>query len=54
MLAATTGALPADIGFFTAAVADWRVDGAAEEKIKKTVGGAPALKLTENPDIFAR
>ena len=52
MLAATTGALPADIGFFTAAVADWRVDGAAEEKIKKTVGGAPALKLTENPDIL--
>ena len=46
------GALPADIGFFTAAVADWRWRGAAEEKIKKTVGGAPALKLTENPDIL--
>ncbi|MCX7324083.1 MAG: bifunctional phosphopantothenoylcysteine decarboxylase/phosphopantothenate--cysteine ligase CoaBC [Hyphomicrobiales bacterium] len=56
MLAATEAALPADIAIFAAAVADWRVANAADEKLKKTAGsgsGAPALALTENPDILA-
>ena len=38
----------------SAAVADWRVDGVAEYKIKKGEGGqAPALSFVENPDILA-
>jgi phosphopantothenoylcysteine decarboxylase/phosphopantothenate--cysteine ligase len=38
----------------SAAVADWRVDGVAEHKIKKGEGGqAPALSFVENPDILA-
>lgn len=54
MLTACRAALPADIFVAAAAVADWRVDGAAEQKLKKTEGGGPpALTLTENPDILA-
>ncbi len=54
MLAATLEALPADIGVFTAAVADWRTATNNGEKIKKSVKGkAPALALVENPDILA-
>ncbi|MDZ4841670.1 MAG: bifunctional phosphopantothenoylcysteine decarboxylase/phosphopantothenate--cysteine ligase CoaBC [Hyphomicrobium aestuarii] len=53
MLAAVTAALPADIAIFAAAVADWRVDDAATQKIKKTRGdGAPKLALVENTDIL--
>ena len=53
MLAAVEGALPADIGIFAAAVADWRVATAADQKIKKTAKGqAPRLELIENPDIL--
>lgn len=53
MMAAVEMALPADIAVFAAAVADWRVATAAGQKIKKTKGnGAPALALTENPDIL--
>lgn len=52
MLAAVEAALPADIFVSTAAVADWRVEAAAE-KIKKGKSGAPALALVENPDILA-
>lgn len=52
MLAAVEAALPADIGVFAAAVADWRVEGSAQ-KIKKGAGGPPALALVENPDILA-
>jgi len=38
----------------TAAVADWRPAGAAEQKIKKDGSGAvPALQLALNPDILA-
>ena len=38
----------------SAAVADWRVDGVADHKIKKGEGGqAPALSFVENPDILA-
>lgn len=46
--------LPADAAVFVAAVADWRTDNAAGEKIKKVAGeGAPSLKMVENPDILA-
>jgi phosphopantothenoylcysteine decarboxylase/phosphopantothenate--cysteine ligase len=52
MLAACEAALPVDIAVCAAAVADWRVDEAAQ-KIKKK-GMAPVLRLVENPDILAR
>ena len=54
MLEACTQALPADIAVCAAAVADWRVDRAVEQKIKKAPGAAPpALHLVANPDILA-
>ena len=53
MLGAVEKALPADAAVFAAAVADWRVAEAGEQKIKKTAGGAPKLTLVENPDILA-
>jgi phosphopantothenoylcysteine decarboxylase/phosphopantothenate--cysteine ligase len=49
---AVQAALPADIFVGAAAVADWRVDGAATNKLKKEVG-APGLALVANPDILA-
>ncbi|MGI9421922.1 MAG: bifunctional phosphopantothenoylcysteine decarboxylase/phosphopantothenate--cysteine ligase CoaBC, partial [Hyphomicrobiaceae bacterium] len=52
MLAAVNEALPADIGIFAAAVADWRVAAPSEQKIKKTGKGMPTLSFTENPDIL--
>lgn len=52
MAQAVERALPADAAVMVAAVADWRVDLAADQKIKK--GAAqPALTLVENPDILA-
>ena len=53
MLEAVEAALPADVAVFAAAVADWRTASACSEKIKKSAGAKPALKLTENPDILA-
>lgn len=53
MLAAVEENLPVDAAVFAAAVADWRVADAAEQKIKKDGGGAPTLTLVENPDILA-
>ncbi len=53
MLTAVQAALPSDVAIFTAAVADWKVDGAGTSKIKKGPDGAPDLNLTENPDILA-
>ena len=53
MLRAVEAALPSDIGVFAAAVADWRVAAAGEQKLKKDGGGPPKLSLTENPDILA-
>lgn len=45
---------PVDIAVMSAAVADWRIDGVATGKIKKTPGGGPpSLHLIENPDILA-
>ncbi len=53
MLAAVEAALPADVGIFVAAVADWRVASAAGQKLKKGASGTPELALVENPDILA-
>jgi phosphopantothenoylcysteine decarboxylase / phosphopantothenate---cysteine ligase len=53
MLDGVQAALPADIAIFAAAVADWRVANAGEQKIKKTADGMPPLQLVENPDILA-
>ena len=54
MLRAVERALPVDVAIFAAAVADWRVEHAGRQKIKKTAGtAAPALTLTENPDILS-
>ena len=54
MLRAVESALPADVAIFAAAVADWRVANAGEQKIKKKPGQAtPELSLTENPDILS-
>lgn len=52
MAAAVDAALPADVGIFAAAVADWRVE-ASGSKLKKGPGGPPAFALAENPDILA-
>ena len=52
MLAACTKALPADVAVCAAAVADWRVAGAASNKLKKGTGPLPTLSLSENPDIL--
>ncbi|MGE0210842.1 MAG: bifunctional phosphopantothenoylcysteine decarboxylase/phosphopantothenate--cysteine ligase CoaBC [Parvibaculaceae bacterium] len=53
MLKATERELPADIAVFTAAVADWRVAAAADQKLKKDGSGKPpALALEQNPDIL--
>lgn len=53
MLAAVEKALPADIGVFAAAVADWRVADEGGQKIKKKGGKPPTLSFVENPDILA-
>ncbi|MET0942119.1 MAG: bifunctional phosphopantothenoylcysteine decarboxylase/phosphopantothenate--cysteine ligase CoaBC [Mesorhizobium sp.] len=46
--------LPADAAVMVAAVADWRTESSAAEKIKKVSGySAPSLKMVENPDILA-
>jgi len=53
MLSACEAALPADLAVCAAAVADWRVTGARDGKIKKTANGQPPiLSLAENPDIL--
>src|SRR5476651_1074640 len=54
MQQAAERALPADVAIFAAAVADWRVANAGEQKIKKKAGQTtPDLSLVENPDILA-
>jgi phosphopantothenoylcysteine decarboxylase/phosphopantothenate--cysteine ligase len=54
MLQAVERALPADVAIFAAAVADWRVASASEQKIKKKPGQTtPDLSLVENPDILS-
>ena len=54
MAAAVDAALPADVAVMVAAVADWRAEASAGQKIKKDrSGAAPTLTLAENPDILA-
>ncbi|MFM2300665.1 MAG: bifunctional phosphopantothenoylcysteine decarboxylase/phosphopantothenate--cysteine ligase CoaBC [Pseudomonadota bacterium] len=53
MAAAVQRALPADVAIMVAAVADWRTQDIAAEKMKKQGATPPALLLTENPDILA-
>ncbi|WP_299650491.1 bifunctional phosphopantothenoylcysteine decarboxylase/phosphopantothenate--cysteine ligase CoaBC [uncultured Jannaschia sp.] len=53
MMAAVEAALPADVAVMAAAVADWRVENAADRKMKKGEGGAPDLIFAENQDILA-
>lgn len=50
---AVLSALPVDAAIFAAAVADWRVKGASDHKMKKQAGTLPTLKFAENPDILA-
>ena len=55
MLAAVEGLLPVDAAVFAAAVADWRIAGAHDQKIKKrSSGDLPVLQFAENSDILAR
>ena len=53
MATAVEAALPCDIFIAAAAVADWRVEGDSDQKIKKGGDGPPLLRLIENPDILA-
>ena len=55
MYAATLDRVPhADMFIATAAVADWRVANAVDQKIKKDgSGNLPQLQFAENPDILA-
>lgn len=54
MLLAVQAALPAEAAIFAAAVADWRVENASLQKMKKDGSGlAPTLSFAENPDILA-
>ncbi|SLN51847.1 bifunctional phosphopantothenoylcysteine decarboxylase/phosphopantothenate--cysteine ligase CoaBC [Pseudooctadecabacter jejudonensis] len=53
MLDAVRSAQDVDAGVFAAAVADWRVASASDQKIKKDGKGLPVLEFAENPDILA-
>ena len=54
MLKACKGVLPVDVAVCAAAVADWRAETVAMEKIKKAgKANPPRLKLVENPDVLA-
>ncbi len=53
MREAVEAALPADAFIAAAAVADWRAENIASQKIKKDGKETPSLRLVENPDILA-
>jgi phosphopantothenoylcysteine decarboxylase / phosphopantothenate---cysteine ligase len=53
MREAVEAALPADAFIAAAAVADWRAENVARQKIKKNAKESPTLTLVENPDILA-
>lgn len=53
MAAEVKNALPADVAFMVAAVADWKSKHVSGEKMKKRGSAPPALILAENPDILA-
>ena len=50
---AVEAALPADAFIAAAAVADWRAENVAHQKIKKDAKESPKLRLVETPDILA-
>ncbi|HWE44520.1 MAG TPA: bifunctional phosphopantothenoylcysteine decarboxylase/phosphopantothenate--cysteine ligase CoaBC [Caulobacteraceae bacterium] len=52
MEAACRKALPVEAAVCVAAVADWRPETLARQKVKKS-GGSATVKLIENPDILA-
>ncbi len=53
MREAVEAALPADAFIGAAAVADWRAENVAGQKIKKDAKESPTLRLVETPDILA-
>jgi phosphopantothenoylcysteine decarboxylase / phosphopantothenate---cysteine ligase len=53
MREAVEAALPADAFIGAAAVADWRAENVAGQKIKKDTKESPTLRLVETPDILA-
>jgi phosphopantothenoylcysteine decarboxylase / phosphopantothenate---cysteine ligase len=53
MREAVEAALPADAFIAAAAVADWRAENVAHQKIKKNAKESPTFTLVENPDILA-
>ncbi|WP_428851620.1 bifunctional phosphopantothenoylcysteine decarboxylase/phosphopantothenate--cysteine ligase CoaBC [Imbroritus primus] len=55
MLDAVQSSVPgSDVFIAVAAVADWRVDGVADQKLKKTGDSdVPRLSFVQNPDILA-
>jgi len=54
MLEACRSALPVNVAVFAAAVADWRVASAADQKLKKAPGqDTTTLTMAQNPDILA-
>ena len=52
MAQAVMASLPVDAAVMAAAVADWRVENAFAQKMKKTAQGLPQLTFSENPDIL--
>ena len=53
MMNAVEGELPCDMAIFCVAVADWRSETDAKQKMKKDgSGNPPQLHLAENPDIL--
>jgi phosphopantothenoylcysteine decarboxylase/phosphopantothenate--cysteine ligase len=53
MLAACEAALPVDVAVCAAAVADWRTDHTAPQKMKRGDQADLSLRLQQNPDILA-
>jgi phosphopantothenoylcysteine decarboxylase/phosphopantothenate--cysteine ligase len=53
MLAACQSLLPVDVAVCAAAVADWRPEATADQKLKKEDRASPVITLAENPDILA-
>lgn len=49
MKACVDAALPADIAVCAAAVADWRIDGQADQKLKKDGGSTPSFPPWKTP-----
>ena len=54
MYEACLEALPVDVAVCVAAVADWRTEHGAAQKLKRSDKQSSNLKLVENPDILAK